>query len=515
MEIENKKFRCHGSIVIEQSVRLIFWVVLIFIANLGDIIAEGITLSRDEIFKAIVVSVAVLAVLMVLLVLAIIRWRKTTIVIEEDAIVWERNTINKKELTIGIKNISTINIERNIFERIIGTAKLKIDTNSTSTADETDVMFLFKYDDAVKYKEHLEKKVRMAAGNEAEYEEIPVESGDVKSNFEKKVRLKEEQVTASYTSGGTEILKHCFYDMSVTAVVAGIAVTICGIWSVMAETETESIGAKEIFAIIVMAIAFLTPAFSATIGKFFTFYNLTVSRKGNRLYMKYGMFKVREYVIPVEKISAVYIKQSMISRIFKRFNVSVECIGLNDEAKETAQLTLSLPYGEYKERLSHLLPECDITETISFDYVDKKVFYHKVHRLIIFTVIVVGFVMGEIITTESIWDNGIGWLIFWGATILLIYVRIILGIILQMRTEGMGFGSRNLSSTSGTFTKEILIVPYDKIQYISAKSSPISKFTGLYKSEINIQAGILKATKSISHITKEKVEMLREKICGR
>ena len=49
------------------------------------------------------------------------------------------NTINKKINTFGIKNIANINIEQNIFERIISTCKVKIDTDSRSTADETDI----------------------------------------------------------------------------------------------------------------------------------------------------------------------------------------------------------------------------------------------------------------------------------------------------------------------------------------------------------------------------------------
>ena len=71
-------------------------------------------------------------------------WRKTYISIQDGTIVLERNTINKKINTFGIKNIANINIEQNIFERIISTCKVKIDTDSRSTADETDIEIVLK-----------------------------------------------------------------------------------------------------------------------------------------------------------------------------------------------------------------------------------------------------------------------------------------------------------------------------------------------------------------------------------
>ena len=64
----------------------------------------------------------------VLLLLAIgaawqlIVWSKTYISIYDNTIVIERNTLNRKKDTIGIKNISNVNMERNLFE-MLGTDK--------------------------------------------------------------------------------------------------------------------------------------------------------------------------------------------------------------------------------------------------------------------------------------------------------------------------------------------------------------------------------------------------------
>ena len=56
----------------------------------------------------------------------------------------ERNTWNKKKNTIGLKNISNVNTEQNLLEMLLGTCKVKLDTNSMSTSDKTDVKIIFE-----------------------------------------------------------------------------------------------------------------------------------------------------------------------------------------------------------------------------------------------------------------------------------------------------------------------------------------------------------------------------------
>ena len=51
----------------------------------------------------------------------------------------EKNTWNRKVQTIGIKHISNVNLSQNILEMMLGTCTVKLDTDSFSTADDTDV----------------------------------------------------------------------------------------------------------------------------------------------------------------------------------------------------------------------------------------------------------------------------------------------------------------------------------------------------------------------------------------
>ena len=138
---ENKRFRNHFSIVIEQ-LGTVFVAVFLFLLYEGvELLGEIESFLSDlenfggEIFSILMICLGVFLVIVLLIGLQIFRWAKTYISIQNQAIVIEVNTLSSKKNTIGIKNISNINLEQNLFEMIMGTCKVKLDTNSMSTAD--------------------------------------------------------------------------------------------------------------------------------------------------------------------------------------------------------------------------------------------------------------------------------------------------------------------------------------------------------------------------------------------
>ena len=64
---------------------------------------------------------------------------------------------NKKKNTIGLKNISNVNTEQNLLEMLLGTCKVKLDTNSMSTSDKTDVKIILKKAEAEQFRLYVMK----------------------------------------------------------------------------------------------------------------------------------------------------------------------------------------------------------------------------------------------------------------------------------------------------------------------------------------------------------------------
>ena len=131
----NIRFRNHISVIFEKVVKTAGLAIFIFVANFITGFEEVPGFGDILILIAVIVACILLAFAW-----HYIIWSRTYISIQDNALVIEKNTLNRKKNTIGIPNISNINLEQNLFEMALGTCKLKLDTNSMTTADQTDVL---------------------------------------------------------------------------------------------------------------------------------------------------------------------------------------------------------------------------------------------------------------------------------------------------------------------------------------------------------------------------------------
>ena len=117
--VNNIRFRNHISIVIERLGRAILILGAVFVGNLLpelDTIVENLGNLKENLMIVLLASGGILAILALLLIWQVIVWSKTYISIQDQTIVIEQNTLNRKKNTIGIKNISNVNTEQNLFE---------------------------------------------------------------------------------------------------------------------------------------------------------------------------------------------------------------------------------------------------------------------------------------------------------------------------------------------------------------------------------------------------------------
>ena len=162
-----ERFRCHFSMIFERTITLfilfVFWIFQSFLDedSINDTmkmikqLKSGNIRDNDDFFGVIVGLGIVLIVSIIIFVFNWISWAKTYISVVDNTLIWEKNTINKKKKTIAVQNISNINTEQNIFEMIMGTCKVKLDTNSKSTSDTTDFKIVLKKKKAEEFKKMI------------------------------------------------------------------------------------------------------------------------------------------------------------------------------------------------------------------------------------------------------------------------------------------------------------------------------------------------------------------------
>lgn len=460
--MEQNRFRCHISIILNRVAGLIVFAVLIIYNNLNEVI-KVIKSGRLPEGKMVVGFGILLIITIIYTIWNFMRWYKTWIMFENESIVIERNTWNRKVNTIGMKNISNVNLEQNLFQRVIGVYQVKLDTNSASTANSTDVDIVLS-----------EKMARAFQKN------ILAHLGE--GNSEQAELQQEEQVVhqneIAYSS--SQLVKHCLSTLKISWLLLGLFTMVTAIIGLRQQVNEIS-DLLDMLGAIIAILAFLATTIWNLVGDFFRLYDFHVYRSGNKLYLSYGLFNKREYIIPVEKINAVVIHQNLMARIMKRQYVELVCIGLGDEKKEGTQIMLASTMKELEANMKLLLPEYANKIHVSLEKQPRSVIATKIPGYLL--QITLGAICAVCVYL-SVAESLLG-VIF--AAIAVLLLRIFQEI-LWYKTTGLYCDEAGLAIATGVFTKRITFLDYYKIQTLKMKQGPFRKKYNLHQGEMHILA---------------------------
>ncbi len=492
--MEQNKFRCHASVIIENLGGAFWFVVILLCSALDDttelfaLFAEG----KVTFFQALAGIGVVLGIIVLILLYNWIVWSKTWISIDSEAIVIEKKLLNRKVNTIGMKNISNINMEQNIFERIVGTYKIKLDTNSATTADKTDVKIILSKEKAEWFKQQVMKRM-----NE-EVDEVVVTKEEC--DVEYKVK---------------DIVMHCVYTANPIAVlfcVAFVVITAVALSSVNTGTVLLD-GLVNVLGSIMAVVLVLWSVLQSLIRDFFVYYGFRARRHENKIYLSHGFFKKRQYTIAVDKINAVKLEAPVVSRIFGRQFVRVICVGVGDEENENSMLLLSEKNTDMEQKLSVLLPEFVIEKPNIIRREKHSVIMSIVSYVlcvVIWIAIAVTFGVINLLHIETMWIR-----IVIIAVSILIILLVGLSTWFNYKTCGIGLEKDNLLVVMGSFHKSSTWIPYSKIQELRYEQGPIARKYGYASGIIYILASVLESIHSTSYFDVDVFEMIRERMLQR
>ena len=332
--MKKEKFRCHPSIILEKTFVFVLLLIFIIIYNFDDVkklIESGMTLEK------IVINITIITIFIFVLIYNIVIWKTTFISIENDTIVVKKNAIFYRKNTYGIKNISNINLEQNMLERMIGTYKIKIDTDSLSTANETDIEIILSKKKAQQFKNRVLQLMDIGKP-----ESVKEETNYIRYSF-------------------FSILKHCFFNISIIGLTFNLILIGVRFFISLNMDKNQSS-----FAITIIDITAYFSIIRLFIGDLFKYYNFTIYRKEDTLYISYGLFKLRRFNIPISRINALNIRQTFISRLCKMYESSIVTIGIGDDKKEGSKILLYSSKEMFLKNMRTLIPEIDIEENLNF-----------------------------------------------------------------------------------------------------------------------------------------------------
>lgn len=489
--MNNRKFRNHISIVIENiGGSFIFIMTLLFgnlINNIKDIDISNINYKAH--LNEIIISFLVLFIICTIFVIYQINiWYKTFIYIDSNSIVIEKNTINKKKNVIGISNISNVNTEQNLFEMLIGTCKVKLDTNTLSTADKTDLKIVLKKDKAEEFSNYILSLIN-------------------KDNIKEEI-IDIDKDKYDIVVSNKDLIKNGLYSINLISIIILIVSFIITVHTSINNLMNENIG-KSILDIIlnsIISFGVFVSAFWSLLKGFIKYYNFSIKRKDDKLYLRYGLLKKVKYTIPVDKINGIKINQTLIARLKKRYIVEIINIGIGDEKGEPQSTILLYSDKEkIKKDLELILPEFSRCIDLNIEKQPNKVWY------------VWSFPFSIYVSVACLY------LIFihdFINEILLISLFIVLGIILLLilsaflnyKTDGIIVDDEYLGVSKGFFGRSLIFIKYYKVQYIDFIQNPIAHYLNIQKGKISILASTLNRFHTLPYFDIKYSDNIKEKL---
>ncbi len=429
----------------------------------------------------------ILIVLILLIAWQMVVWSKTYISIQGNTIVIEKNTINQKKNIIGIKNISNINTEQNLFERLIGTCKVKLDTNSLSTADKTDVKIVLKKADA----EHFRQEVLNLL--------YQTETGGQ--------IMESRQITEyDFAAGMGDIVIHGLFSVNLISVLVVIG-CIAGTAETLSRTLGNQNAGAGIFNILIqllLVIFILSSALWDIAKGFIKYYDFKVKRSEDKIYLNYGLLKKVNYAIPADKIHAVKLTQSMIARIAGRYMAEIINVGMGDDGGEQRSfLVLYCKKEQMKHILGTLLPEFDAVFEQPVKRQPRSSWLAGLPGACMFVLIMAGCLLfgAEFMPGYFVY-------IMWGAAAVSIYAMILA--VLRYFTAGSRLGSEHVILANGYFGKRIICIRCNEIQYIEVSQNFIARKFKIQKGMLYLLASSVNKTQLIPYCKEIQIDQLKE-----
>lgn len=554
----DNKFRNHPSLMLEQLG--VFGVIIItfLISSLDDLDEILGDIKNSDSTTLLIIILVILAVILFRLAVNTIVWYKTWITVDETSITITKNTIFRSVNTIGLRNISNINIERNLLERILGTSTVKIDTESRSTADTTDVTILLRKDKAEALRERLlagataAKHTQTIAANEqldgtagaaasvpnnsqtsdptsvqndgqiSDPTSVP-DNGQVTSA---NAAPNSRQVLSEVAYNTKQVLTHCVYSASIISLLVCLAalIAIIALFLKMVVFGDHSIGSliqmiPTALGGIVVIGSFVYAALRSLIGDFFRYYSFRIKRMPDHLHMEFGLFKRTSYEIPIKRISSIIVQRPVFSRISKRCFVDIINIGMGDEKEENTRLLLSIPEKHLPELLHRLLPEFDayFTESDTAPIRPPKAIWRK--KIIDSAKLLVFLAIGWTLMITVFGVTGLPAVLGCIGSFVLAMLIYLIGCYGTYKANKLQLCENYIAITNGMFASSTQFIDYHKIQYIELQQTPVERLLHLQHGIVYILAGAMNSFTSIPCFAKEQidpiVQLFLEDSCNR
>jgi putative membrane protein len=440
--------------------------------NTISFILEEITKSIKGFFIFIAVAFGnldeggiyvVLILISLAIISSILKWINIKFSISNDELIYYSGLLNKKKLEIPFDKINTIDINKNILDRIFNVCTLKIDTGAVKEYGE-EIKIKVNEKDAYEIRNLInglcyenisdDLKAHRTSNNKAIFKTISIKDIFVYSFSKSKIL---------WVFGGVIFISDFLQNLEETL---NLSITNNIIENIRTE-RIFSIGLVKSIGIIILLllVMYIFVSIIFIIFEMIRLYNFTLINDNNDIKIKYGLLTMKEYSIPINKIYAIRYRQNLLQQLFKIFQIEVVTIGYGDEKNEQAILYPVADEEFINSILKIILP------TFKFDGEINKCSKEVLGRfiikrsivLILFVILPLFFIMPK------------SYLLF---KILLFSILIIFNIFLgylNYKNTSLGINKELLVASSGGIQKITTLIKQEYLQSVEIRENPFQR----------------------------------------
>ena len=487
-----EKRRCHFTYVFELFAGYIYFIVVMAVSIAFNIVGD---LSNDKEFidgvknasgfvmsSGMITVLAVLGILLavsaVMLLFCVFRWWYTFVSAEENTLIYERGKFIRKRIAIPFEKINTIDMGRNIFERMVGTCRLKVDTGAYSNRQDknkAEMNLVFSLREA--------DEIRSYILNRAEIDSRAEDAENGKTSVA--VREPDWVIKAGvgdfvlYGLTSSSVWKLFWAIVAgfffVVEMAQGFADQAFDFIMPYVERTADFISHTNIVLLLLgMLIFFLISALISdvwtVIWAAIRFADFRVAREGRNVIVRYGLITVKNYTLQVRNIHALIIKQNIFQQMLGRCSVEAVCMGFGDEKNETALLLPIIRTDDLNRLLGVILPEY-VTEMNIRPRNRAGIFFHIVKPMIFWGAILAG------ICILCSYYSGFSALV--NALAVVLFAAVTVSGILSYRNTVLDWNDNVVSVQGGGFKKVAYRIRTDAVQEVQLKTNVIKKLFGI------------------------------------
>lgn len=307
--------RNHPTVMVQN----ISVMVIVFVSIFFAYASNGVSV----LILGILVAFAMIAVILIM------AWYGTTVYATDMELVHRFDFIVHKRKTVPYAKIASVNVVRNIFNRIFGTATIQVNINSSINAARPEISLCLKNDMANKVRDELSARI-YGLNYTSEAEHV----------YESSIELTNR-----------DAILHGLFGSSSWFVISSVAFTLMWLIFDLVLTKGEAMAVTTTF--LLFAVSFLLPAVALVLR----YYNFRVYRLGDTIYLQHGAIQLYKTSFKVNKINSVRIKRTFFARLMGKACLEVDVVGINATEDTTPVLCILTTMENIENLMREVVPD--------------------------------------------------------------------------------------------------------------------------------------------------------------